>query len=91
MKKLSYMVIYNLSVVVIALLSLYIYVQHMTIFSYILAAGLFGAIGVRAYLEEKIIKKDPGIKEERIYKFTHKLMIFSILVLTIGVLYIRLK
>lgn len=91
MKKLSYMVIYNLCVAIIALLSLYVYVKHMINFSYILAAGLFGAVGVRAYLEEKIIKKEPGIKKEGIYKFTHKLMIFSLLILTIGVLYFRLK
>lgn len=89
MKKLLQMVIYNLSVTVIVLLSLYIYMRHMIVLSYILTAGLFGALIVRAYLEEKVIKKDPSIVKEGIYKVTNWLKFFSLLILAIGVWYIR--
>lgn len=91
MKKLTYLVLFNLGISVVALLSLYSYTQHMTIFSLFLAMALFGEIYLRAFLVEKIIKKDPTIKEQKIYKISEKLRGLCFIILTIGVLRIRLR
>ena len=91
MKKLKFLVLFNFGISAVVLLSLYSYAQHTKIFSLFLAMALFGEIYLRTYLQEKIIKKAPTIKEQKIYRISEKVRGLCFIILTIGVLRIRLK
>ena len=91
MKKKKWLILYNLMVSALFLLSLYGYIKRLTALSLILALIVFGEIGVRAFIENKIIQGDSKIIKVWIYNITYALKFLCEISLIIGVWYIRLN
>ena len=91
MKRIYWLVLCNLTAASVAFLSLYCYKQNMTMYSLILAGLLLLEIGLRAILEDKFLKEEPEIREQKIYRITKILRGICEMILIAGVLMIRLK